>query len=859
MNSFHAKKVCGCITSLLFFITYINCFAQGPAPDPSFMPSTILTQADVRQAIEQPDGKRLVIGYFSKVQGQPARYVARYLPGGNQLDASFEANTAGLQGYVDEILLMPNGQILLADIYGDSLKLGTVRRRAFLRLNADGTPDASFDASQAVPQGTSVQIGSLLAQPDGKVVITGNFNSFNGLPAGSLVRLNANGSVDAAFQAAGSGLNDAGTALELQSDGKILVGGNFTTVHGQASPGLARLLPSGQRDVTFNPQASAATYVVGFALDANSNILVALQAGAIGGNISHIQRLRPSGTQDLGFTLAPLLQVAFYPNPNTPAYNPIRVLTDGKILVNTTSIYNNGDRLSHLIRLNSQGGLDNSFISPPLIAEASLYIHTVQPLANGKILVAGSPNRFGGPTAPLSPVAVLQATGLRDLTFAPNLQWNGTINAIVQQADGKLVVGGTFNEINRTATQNIARLNTDGTVDNTFSPIGADGEVFGLSIQPDGKILLTGNFISAGGVARPAVARLLPAGTVDAAFVPAVQSTTFSSNELASGSKIIATNGQVLVSGLVYGGSGLQTGLLRLDGLNGQLDANFQSAATISGGYVDLLIQPDGKLLVGGYMRINGSIYGVCRLLPNGGLDPTFNLTSRTGNNNVASLALDATGRIYVGGNLTNFGSFSVSGVARLLSDGSFDTSFTSALSSNQYQSVRVLTVQPNGRLLVGGYLNAGNGAQGTVRLLDSGGLDASYSPGNGPSWNVFALLVQANGAIVAGGDFVRASGLSYTALYRMLDSNVLGAVVAKASNRLEVWPIPAHGQIQVRLPERYYPTTVTLINALGQRVKTYSISSTNNILDIASVSSGIYFLHVEGHDGAITQKLSIE
>ena len=242
--------------------------AQGPTPDPSFTPATILTQADVRQAVEQPDGKRLVVGYFKKVEGQPARTIARYLPAGSQLDAVFQANTAAIQGSVDEILLLPNGKILLASIYGDSLKLGAVRRRGFLRLNTDGTPDASFNAGQTVPQGTgNIQIGALLAQPDGKVVVTGNFNSFNGLPAGSLVRLNPDGSLDTAFQAAGSGLDQMGAALGLQPDGKILIGGRFTTVHGQAAPALARLLPDGRRDTGFFPQASATTRVAGIALD----------------------------------------------------------------------------------------------------------------------------------------------------------------------------------------------------------------------------------------------------------------------------------------------------------------------------------------------------------------------------------------------------------------------------------------------------------------------------------------------------------------------------------------------------------------------------------------------------------------
>ena len=580
-------------------------------------------------------------------------------------------------------------------------------------------------------------------------------------------------------------------------------------------------------------------------------------SGSIGGNTKGIQRLLPNGAQDVGFFLDPLLQVGAYPDATIPTYTPVRVQANNSIVYTSSVIRRNGQSIGRLIRLSSQGGLDNTLVPPPLIANAPTFINSIQLLANGNMLVAGSPGRFGGPSAPLTSVAILQNTGQRDMSFAPNLQWDGRVNAVAQQPDGKLLIGGAFNELNGAATQNIARLNTDGTVDPSFALLGANGEVFGLALQPDGKVVLTGNFTTVGGVARPVIARLLPTGALDAAFVPAMLSTTTFPNELASGGKVVVTNGQVIVVGQVNGGPGFTNGILKFDGATGQLDTNFQPP--IIGNFSDILVQPDGKLLLSGYISINRVVYGVCRLLPGGGLDPAFTLTGRTGNDYVSALALDAAGRVYVGGNLLAFGSFPVTAVARLLPDGTFDTAFTSGLPGNQYHQIRTMTIQPNGRLLVGGYLSWAGGAQGTMRLLPDGSVDTSFFPSGGPSWNVLALLVQANGAIVAGGNFTSASGLPYVALYRMLDVNVLGAAAEQVNGILQAWPNPAHGHLQVRLPKQYYPSTINLLDALGRPVKKYSVSGSDYNLNIESVPSGVYFLRVEGQKENIVQKVVID
>src|SRR5207253_1576389 len=90
------------------------------------------------------------------------------------------------------------------------------------------------------------------------------------------------------------------------------------------------------------------------------------------------------------------------------------------------------------------------------------------------------------------------------------------------QPDGKVVIGGPFTTVNGVSRDNIARLNADGTLDNSFlnGQTGANriGSVFDLALQLDGKLLIGGDFTIVNGVARNRVARLNADGTVDTSF-----------------------------------------------------------------------------------------------------------------------------------------------------------------------------------------------------------------------------------------------------------------------------------------------------------------------------------------------------
>ena len=80
---------------------------------------------------------------------------------------------------------------------------------------------------------------------------------------------------------------------------------------------------------------------------------------------------------------------------------------------------------------------------------------------------------------------------------------------IAVQSDGRIVIGGRFTSYDGVARNRIARLHTDGSLDESFDPgVGLDDFPEAIAVQSDGKILIGGNFTSYDGVARNRVARL---------------------------------------------------------------------------------------------------------------------------------------------------------------------------------------------------------------------------------------------------------------------------------------------------------------------------------------------------------------
>lgn len=240
--------------------------------DPSFTPGGVYAPGTVYTAVEQPDGKRVVAGVFTRVNGSSAIGVAR-LDAMGALDATFQQNI-GTAGRAYRPRLLPNGQILLISV-GGPIAAGGLTRESVLRLNANGTADASFNAGTGATSGSSpIFVDDILPLPNGQMVVVGPFDTFNGTSAGRIVRLTATGAVDPTFNS-GSGANQEIEIIVGLPNGQLLVGGYFTSYNGLPANGLARLNADGSLDTTFSTAFANQSEAINLLVQPDGKILVA--------------------------------------------------------------------------------------------------------------------------------------------------------------------------------------------------------------------------------------------------------------------------------------------------------------------------------------------------------------------------------------------------------------------------------------------------------------------------------------------------------------------------------------------------------------------------------------------------------
>ena len=826
--------------------------------DPTFTSPTSIFAPGAVYVVgqQQADGQRLVSGSFTRTNGISTGRLVR-LDATGAMDVAFGQNV-GIGSNVFRIKNLPNGQYLLGAI-GGSVTVGATSRVELLRLNANGTPDNGFDPGTG-PDFTNDYgyVQGYDVQADGKVVVVGYFNSYSGAAAGGVVRLNTDGSVDPGFSA-GSGVlstsnqfASAYTVVVLPT-GKILVGGDFETFNGTPAPGIVRLNANGSLDATFAPPLLAGSLVEGLTLQPDGKVLVngyLLSTGTPGSGPGLV-RLLTTGALDNTFAVSSS-QFPVGSISTTFSGEAVRLQADGKVVV--AGYFTTGPA-NGLARLTSTGTLDNSFQfnGNPNSVPSSISLD-----ATGGVVIGNFSNTLPGQENNL---VRLTSTGAFDPTFAAKLQVAGSIVAMVRQADGKLVVGGNFTEINGQSVHRLARLAINGTLETSYSAATGvlPAAVTCLALQPDGKVVA--------GMSR-GVSRLGTTGTPDPGF---------SAQALANSSLTAVAmqpDGRILVAG---GLNGVGNGLARLLS-NGATDPTFSRAASAAGpgnpnGTDALLVQADGKIVVGGRFRPTGQPSAVVRVVryeTTGALDPTFNnlstFTATNGTtapaNRIYALAQQPDGKLLVGGNFDAVDGTLHYSVARLDAAGMADASFApnALLTGNVF----ALAQQPNGRLLLGGSFTNSSATTGQInlgRMLTNGQTDASFGNTAVPNTTVRALLVQPDGAIALAGAFTTINAQPALGVARITAPNVLAvAAPAAVAGRTAAWPVPAHGLLHVRPDASAHPRSVGLLDALGRVVLAQPMGPAAELtLNVERLPAGVYLLRVVYESGSVTRRIAVE
>lgn len=680
------------------------------------------------------------------------------------LDLSFDPGS-GINGVVKTMALQPDGKLIVG---GTFTTVRGLARFNIARLNSDGSGDVTFDAGTNADQ----YISAMAAQPDGKVIFTRDYSILSGEPAGKKVmRLNFDGSADASFvsDALANSWENAFTCVAVQPDGKILVGGYFRQVNEFGGIDihslLIRLTTNGALDNTFtNAYGSFDLPGGGFinclAVQPDGRILI---AGAVVGSVNgtnhyDLLRLYSNGTVDTNF------------NAVEGNIHSVGLQSDGKIFLAGYGI-GTSTNWNGVARLNADGSLDGTF-RPGTDTNSSLVSLVIQP--DGKVICIGGYVYLDG--ANRNGLVRLNADGSVDGGFNPSTDApNNAIWVVAQQPNGKIVIGGGFTLVNDTNRERLARLNSDGTLDAGFDPgSGIDGGVNSLAIQSDRKVIIGGDFTKVGGVHRDGVARLKANGALDTGFNPGAGATgPFRGREAAVTAVALQPDGKVLVGGDFHSFNDISRNRLARLNEDGTVDVSFVpwiGAPLANYAYqpFTFLVQPDGKILVGGNTTLasNSDGAGLARLNADGSFDTSFH-PDTAGNDYtvINSLALQPDGKILAGGYFVQ-SNVPYYLLTRLNADGNRDPDLPASGGSAIATSI---ALQPDGKVLVGGWYGDDRGWVG--RFNSNGSVDNAFSSGSGADGILNSVLLQSDGKILIAGSFTSFNGTNRNRIAR-LNSN---------------------------------------------------------------------------------------
>ena len=416
----------------------------------------------------------------------------------------FLQSLTGNSDYVSALLLQPDGKLVLAGYC-------SVRFCA-LRLNPDGTLDTTFNTTGMVvlPAISSYDAANgAVVQPDGKLVIVGDCTVSGGYDM-CVARLNVDGSTDATFTAGTRPVPGAGPtggahalAIAVQADGKLVLGGHCFSISGNLDFCLERLNADGSIDTTFNAAGTpgrvlrpvGASYDYGYRLIVQPDGKYVMAGYCNGAGMDFCaMRLNPDGSLDATFntTGTLLLPVGSVVNGNDTAA-ALALQPDGKFVL--AGYCSNGVNLDFCaVRINADGSLDTTFNSNGKllvpVGTGDDYATAVAVQSDGKLLLSGYCSNAGNNDF----CAVrLNSDGSLDKTFNPTgtpgkvtyaiAAGHDYATSIVVQPDGKVVVAGYCSPDTLGSNPSFCAIRLEG------GPYGA--QQCRMDIDGDGKVLAT--------------------------------------------------------------------------------------------------------------------------------------------------------------------------------------------------------------------------------------------------------------------------------------------------------------------------------------------------------------------------------
>ncbi len=586
------------------------------------------------------DGRILVGGAFSEYNNTPCKNLIRLFPDGT-LDTTLQLNfTTSL---VHKVKVLQNGKMLIR-----CNENSTQLVKSITQIDANGTRDFSFDFSLNQPArdfyiddnnnilvtgGFTVQgsykglvklnsngmydltfgfpfffgsVSDLKQKTDGSYVLSGSISNILGLPTNTCFFVTTpQRTVDTTYKYAA--MYGAFNIFQnfVQSDGKIVVMGNFSNFNNVQINRLLRINTDGSLDSSFFYRTGAAYAATDMVIDRQNRIIISGRNALTYNNsrANNLIRIMPDGNIDVSFFKSKFWNTAL----------ALDIQQDDKILVtgtdyrvNNTSIYNN------VLRLNDDGSIDSTFMMSLNYYNSNTGLFkTIKQLSNGTIIVGGDFPHFRGEY--YKNLVLLNADGSINASLDSTRKFNGAVNKIIEDQNGKIVVIGDFTHYNGQLHSKIIRFNSDFTIDATF----VTGQGFSTSgvtdilEQPDGKYVVSGPFFWYNQHSSQGVIRIKNNGDVDSSFI-----------------------------------------------------RNHQFSSPIK----SMDIQTDGKIVVGGDFISSafGNFKYFARLNTDGTIDSLFSINNKF-NNSITKIKVDKVGKIVAAGNFTGIENVGRNRLAKIL------------------------------------------------------------------------------------------------------------------------------------------------------------------------------------------------
>lgn len=360
------------------------------------------------------------------------------------------------------------------------------------------------------------------------------------------------------------------------------------------------------------------------------------------------------------------------------------------------------------------------------LCRASRSVMNIYTAFPGSMYVVGGFTSFDGISR--NGIARLTTNGTLDASFNPGSGFNGPVRAVVIQSDDKVVVGGAFTAFNGVARTNIARLNTDGSLDTTFVPVeGANGTVYSLALQGSPPALVLPGRQNGNTPDTNVVSVGATAGTLS----------------LTANLKGVPNNLRVYYGDIINN----KANAVLL------LDTNYTFTLTFN-----IPFAPT-----------NGFTFNTITIVIDEGQS---NSSGWTYNASISTVAAGA--EILLGGDFTSVNGVSRNRIALLRQDGSLDPSFSPGTGADG--TVYALAVESGGQVLLGGAFSTVDvrSRRGIARLLNDGSLDLTFNPGTGANNIISAITLQSNNQAIIAGSFTNYNGSERKNLARLLTNGVV-------------------------------------------------------------------------------------